>query len=89
MQDEDDRTKRAEERDTRPWDEWMPCGTRESVLAGCCGTGDGEIGRRSPCGSFFKTNRFAVFGVLTGMALMVLIGVTGSILGIVAFIRTF
>ena len=89
MQNGNDQTKRAEEQDTGPWEDWMPCGTRGSAVAGCCGMGDGAIGRRSRCGSFFKANRFAVFGVLTGMALMFFIAVTGSVLGIVAFIRTF
>jgi hypothetical protein len=48
----------------------------------------GEMSVGCPCGAVLKEHRFAAFTVLTGVALTFLIGVTGSILGIIAFFRT-
>jgi hypothetical protein len=41
-----------------------------------------------PCGAALKKHRFMFFTALAGIALTFLIGVTGSILGIIAFFRT-
>jgi hypothetical protein len=88
MSSEKDETKRVEGQNTRPWHKRMPCGPSSSAMADCCGSDASERAESCSCGAVLKEHRFAVFTVFTGIALTFLVGVTGSILGIIAFFRT-
>ncbi len=83
-----DRTKRTESQAAKPWEEWMSCGPSGSGMAECCSSSVREMAGYCPCGAALKKHRFMFFTALAGIALTFLIGVTGSILGIIAFFRT-
>ena len=89
MDTETNDAKQGEEQGTRPREKWMSCGPSGPAAAGCCGTDAGKMVEGWPCGTVFKRHRFTIFAALTGVALTLLIGFAGFILGIIAFFRTF
>jgi len=56
------------------------------AMASCCGT---EMAKGCPCGTVLREHRIVTISVFVGIALTLLIGLSGSILGFIAFFRTF
>ena len=81
-----DETRQTDGKSEAPWEAWMS--GRTDGASACCGVGVGEMARRSRCGALWRGHRFAIFTALTGMTLLFLLALTGSILGWIAFLRT-
>lgn len=71
---------------TRNWAAF--CGPSGAGFEGCCGPDMKAMADGCDCGGFLKRHRLAAFTMFTVAALTFLIGIGGSILGIIAFFRT-